>query len=445
MPYSYISLGQAKSQLAARLDSQFWSDTELGLYIIEALRTWNALANFWRAEFVFNTIINTSWYDISDAAVAPNTLRPQTITDVELYTMMQYHLLEPPTGATWTGSFQYTADDLMNAVQKCRDQVISATTCHVIRRVVNAPLGRVFLPDSVIDIRRVAWLPVAGFGFTNSPLWPDDQWAIQAFERDYTTRTPGIPTTYRQSTAPPLSFDVDVSPAIPGDYEVISVDGGVALSLLAPTVLTVPDDFAWVIKWGALAELYGSEANKKDALREQYCLMRYKQGMAALLNSPAVLAARVNNIPIDVDSVQNTDNYRPNWQAETTAAPDVAIVAGLNMVGVAPLPDAVYAMTLSVVRNAPVPIVGADQDIQIGKDILKVILGYAQHLASLKMGGFEFIASIPMLDEFHKQAAMYNSKLMEMGEFSHPTYELSGLQSESNPVFNTVNYTPGEG
>lgn len=442
MPYTYLTLAQARTQLAARLydtsANLFWSDAEKNQYIVESIRIWNALTSFWRSEFTFQTQANVTWYDLTDTANLPNTLRPFTVTDNSLIQLIEYHLLEPVTSVyplTWTGSLQFSLTDILNAIQRRRDEVLSATGCTITQRTIAAVPGRTFLPDTVIDIRRVSWLPVANpAGFTNSPLWPDDQWALQSYERDYTIQAPGTPSTYRQSTEPPLSFDTDIPPALPGQYDLLTVDAGVALSTVAATVLRVPDDFAWVIKWGALADLLGRESNAKDPTRAMYCEMRYRQGLALLLNSPAVLYARINNIPLDIDSLQNADNYRPGWQAETAAQPDLMMIAGLNLFGLASIPDAIYSGTLMVVENAPVPANDAAQ-IQIGRDDLEAILDHSQHLAAFKIGGSEFLSTLPLLDRFHKQAALYNSKLFELGEFAHPTYELSQLQQETNPTF----------
>lgn len=439
MPYSYLTLLQARGQLAARLydtsSNLFWSDAEKNQYIIEALRTWNSLTSMWRSEFVFQTAVNITWYDITSQA---NSLRPFTLTDNHLAQVIEYHLLEPLTAAyplNWTGSAQFAITDILNAIQRRRDEVLSVTGCTITQQLVAAVPGRTFLPDNTIDIRRIAWLPVANpVGYTNVPLIPDDQWSQQSFETDYTVQAPGTPSSYRQSTEPPLSFDTDIPPALPGNYDVLTVNAGAALSSVASTLLGIPDDFAWVIKWGALSDLLNRESNAKDPYRAAYCDMRYKQGLSLLLNSPALLYARLNNIPMDIESVQNADNFRVGWQAETASQPDTLLTAGLNMVATAPIADAIYGITAMVVENTPVPVIDSDL-IQASKGDLEAILGYAQHLASFKMGGQEFMSTLPLLDSFHSMAMLYNSKLKELGEFTQPTYEQSKLQKETNPTY----------
>lgn len=439
MPYNYVPFATAKSQLALRLyDSTFWSDTERGVYIQQALRTFNSYANFWRSEFVLDSVINTHWYDISDITVAPNTLRRFTVTDVDIYKLIQYHFLEPATGAAWSGSSQFSAADLLQAVQRRRDELLSGSGCTVYKANVPAVPGRTFLPDKTIDIRRVAWIPVAGFGYSNSPLWKDDNFALESYENSYTIEAPGTPETYQQSSQPPLSFDVNIPPAVPGEYEVITVDAGSALDVSASTVMNLPDDFTWVLVFGAMADLMNRDSNAKDSLRARYCNLRYAQGLALLANAPAVMSCRINNLPTPIDSAQNMDNFRSGWQAESAGTPNVIITAGLNLIGLAPKPDAgPYGITLSVVQNAPIPVNDVDL-IQVGKDEYDAVLDYAVHLASFKMGGTEFLSTIPLFERFVKQASIYNSKLSEMGEYTDIMKGISQLQAETNPVMSTA-------
>lgn len=437
MPYSYTTLSQAKTFLASRLydpTMTFWTDAELTAYITEGLRTWNAYAAFWRAEFIL-TLSSAIWYDITDASIAPNTLRPFTVTDAELYNIIEYHLLEPATGPIWTGSLQFNAADMMQAVQRRRDELLSNTTCTVRRALVPAVPGRTFLDDKTIDIRRIAWLPVTSpVGYTNSPLLSSDVWAQQSFENDFTVQIPGTPATYRHTSEPPLSFDTDIPPAVPGQYEVLSVDAGPSLST-TPQTLAIPDDFAWVLKWGALSDMLSIESNAKDAFRAEYCNARYQQGIALLKTAPAILSARINNIPTAIEAVQNADYYRTGWQAETAGTPNLVLIAGLNQIGFAGPPDAgPYSATLSVVQNAPIPVNGSDF-IQLGRDEYDVLLDYCVHLAAFKMGGAEFQATIPLFQRFMLQAEKYNQKLRALGPFTETIYKLSTQDSEANPVF----------
>lgn len=449
MPYSSITLAQALNDLSQRLydqTSKFWSDAEKTVYIIEALRTFNALTGYWRDDFTLDTVEDQVWYDITSLSDAPNTLRPYTVTDVELLTVMEYHLLEPPTGATWTGSLQFAVSDLLQAIARRRDEILSGCGPTLTHTVIAANAGRTFLSDLTVDIRRIAWLPVSGFEYTNTPMWPDDQWALQSYNRDYTIGQPGTPSTYRQSTEPPLSFDVDPPPAVPGSYDMVTVNAGTALSIVSPSHLQIPDDWTWLIKWGALADNFGRDSLAHDTVRQKYCEMRYQQGMKIMFDCPALLAARIANLPLNIDSTQNEDNFNPNWQAAESSQPETLLTAGLNLVACSPAPNSDnYSITLTVVKNAPIPALTTDF-LQCGRDEYDVILDYSQHLALLKCGGAEFIASLPLLQRFFTQCTLYNYKLEALGEFAKQVYEMSQLLSQTNPVFSEVAppYQPGD-
>jgi len=109
------------------------------------------------------------------------------------------------------------------------------------------------------------------------------------------------------------------------------------------------------------------------------------------------------------------------------------------MVACAAKPDAAYAITVSVCQNAPVP-VNPGEYIQIARDCYDSILDIAQHLATFKMGGAEFIATIPLYKKAQMKAAEYNGKLREMGFFEMPQLEISQMQEDS-----AARYLPGTG
>ena len=429
----------AVSDLASALydpTNQFWSEAELASYIVEALRTWNALTSFWRQDMTFPLVLDQWWYDLPSQV---GSLRPYTLTDNDLLTMIEYHLLEPLTTTyplAWTGTLQFNVQTILDDLQGHRDEVISLTGCTITRSLRPAALvTRIPLPDDMIDVRRVTWLPVGGFGYSPTILSPSDLWEKEAFDLGWTVASQGPPATFMRSAQPPLAFDVDRVPPVPGDYEILSVNAGAPLQTTAATLLGVPDDWAWVIKWGALAHLLSRESNAKDALRAAYCEKRYEDGQKLMRESPAVLALRHDNIPIPLDAVRNGDDYNANWQADAAGDPQTAYAAGLNLVGFGPKPDAgPHAITATVVRNAPLPVLPTDT-VQIGRDDFEAIIHYAQHLAAFKMGGEEFVVTLGLYQDFIDRAKLYNAKLSELGCFQRPIYELSKLEKERNPVY----------
>ncbi len=440
--YTYATLAQAQASIMSRLyqsatDStqQFWTAAEITVYVVEALRTWNALTSFWRAEFPFPLVQNQFWYSIPDQT---SSLRPFTLTDQTLLAAIEYHLLEPLTSSyplSWTGSLQFSVADILESLTRNQNQVLGSTGCTITQADVPAPVAsqRIFLSDSSIDIRRVAWIPATGFGFVNAPLRQTDAWAKRAFDYGYTTAPQEPPDTWMQSAEPPLSFDVDRQPPVTGEYDVLTVNAGATFNAVTAQTLSVPDDWSWVIKWGAMADLFSRESNAKDSLRAAYCAQRFEEGCRLMAESSALLNLQVNGIPLFVDAVTNGDNFNPLWQSAAAGAPSSCYTAGLNLIAF-PAPDAgPYSVMATVVKNAQVPSAAGDF-IQVARNDYDAIINYAQHLALVKVGGAEFLATVPLYQAFVKQAAQYNRKLATMGQFQMPMYEVSQLESERNPV-----------
>jgi hypothetical protein len=219
---------------------------------------------------------------------------------------------------------------------------------------------------------------------------------------------------------------------------------GLPFSTTAASLLGIPDDWSWVLKFGALSDLFNRENLAKDLLRAEYCSKRYQDGLALLNAASALLGLRVNNIPLDIDSLKNGDYFNPGWQAATHGSPQSAYVAGLNLIACQPAPDSdgAYSATAHVVQNAPVPVNLTDK-IQLSRDDFDAILEYAQHLAALKLGGEEFAATLPLYDHFMKRAGVYNSKLAAMSELQKTMFEISQLEEKRNPRYSSPESTNG--
>lgn len=423
--------------LAQRLydpTNQFWSASELTLYIQEAMREWSALTGYWRGDFTFPTVDNATWYDLTTPATS---LRPQTLVIDYLYVMIEYHLLEPPNGAfagPWQGSTQFDYSDIGNALQQRINEILGATACVLTQFQFSAAPGRIALPATTLDLRRVAYLPNPTLGIPPSTLWQDDSWAWQSFEPDYTTRPPGIPSTYAMSTQPLLTIDVDTQLNVAGGiYEFLTSNS--AVTAPSGSSIVIPDDWSWLAKWGALADLLGRESNAKDTLRQRYCEQRYADGMRLLTIAPALLGIRVNNLPLEIDAVTSADQYNPSWQAAAKGTPATALVAGLNLIALTPAADSIVrSVTATVVENAPVPTVPTDR-VNVTLDIYEALLDEAQHIATFKMGGAEFLATLPMHQRYLSLAALYASRLAEMGQFAEVLAAQSQLDMERKPRF----------
>src|ERR1019366_1238491 len=154
--FSWLTLSDAQNELAARLADPLnvqWSTAELSLFLQDALRQYNCLTNFWKTNFSFSNVGPSVWINFS---VLPDSPRWRTVTDVDVYTMMEYMLLEPPTGGTWTGTPQFDIGDLQEALQNRRDEIIQVSNCNQgYISVQGTPNMRTYpLPDDVIEAQR---------------------------------------------------------------------------------------------------------------------------------------------------------------------------------------------------------------------------------------------------------------------------------------------------
>jgi hypothetical protein len=440
MAYSYATFAAAKADLAQRLYESlsdttrtFWTDSELGEYIRESLRCWNAYTSFWREAMTFNLTQGVNWYDLPSR---PSSVRPYTVTDNDILRSIEYHLLEPVTASyplTWGGSTQFDLGDIVDNITQAHNQTIGTSGCTITRSAVSAPIirQRIVLSQDVITIRRVAWLPTSTY--KTAALRQADEWEKRSFDANWTTNASQSPRTWLQSTEPPVSFDVDNVPPVTGSYEILTVNAGPDFNLTAAQVLSVPDDWSWLVKWNALENLFGREGVAKDATRQAYCEQRFAHGLSLLATTPAVLGAKINGRPVECDAVRNGDDFNPLWQGRVQGTPNKVYVAGLNLVGFSPPDAGPYSVLLSVVQNAPLPASDADF-VQIAKEDYSSLLDHAQHLAAFKMGGLEFTRTIPLLQSFLDRAGLYNAKLKQMGPFPVSQMDISQREAQRTPV-----------
>ncbi len=419
MPYTSQTWLQLRNRLIDRLgDNLFFSDTgsfpEISGYLRESLRVWNCLARFWRDRVTFSTAAGTQWYRLPDQTTAPANIFSFTVPSQQLVAEAQYHVLEPATPTVWTGTDMFTLDAVVNSLQRRRDQFLLETAITLNQSIVGNPIsgeGRMEMPETTIDVRRVAWRSGAG---TYSHLWRRDEWAANAQNRMWNISPSARPTSYSLISMPPLRLQFIPPPSLPGQIDLLSVNRGAAIDIVANTLIGIPDDFAWAIKWGALADIMDTEGQGNDSSRSKYCEERYQQGSQLAQLEPTVFLVQINGVNVPIVSLQELDAHRRTWQ-NTTGRP---VLAALNrdMLALSPVPDAIYSVTLDALIPAPIPTADADQ-LNLGPEILNVVLDYAHHIASFKQGGLEFFDTQRGFENMIRLASDYNAKLNAMAIF----------------------------
>lgn len=447
--FSYITSLQAEQALALRLNDTsnlHWAKAELNLYLAEALREWNALTATWVVDWatnytqpnpatlpVWNSTGNNYNSLVGDNPTSP---RYQTLTDSYLYEVAQYHLLEPPTGnGTWTGTSQFSLADFTQALQRRRDQILQATDCNVgpfsttLGLAVNA--NRVLLPDNVLDMRRVRYVPATGSPAT---LFRSDGLAFEYFTNGF-EQTVGQPLEWDVLASPQLAVTFDALASQPNLLDCLAILSGPAITPPTASPLLIPDDWSWVIKWGMMADLLSKDVESIDPQRAAYCLQRFEEGIRLMKALPWVLQARIQDIPVDTMSVYEMDDFNYEWQSNPSAQTQI-VRGGIDLFALCPvLPvSTTQSVTLVMVGNMPIPAADGDA-VQVSRDVLDAILDEAQHLAMFKDGFTDLEQSMALHKNFIRAAVETNSRLEESGIFESTLRPPVSRSEEAEPRF----------
>lgn len=415
----------------------FWTDAEIGRAIHESLKTWNSAAQYWRGRGTFNTTNNVGIVDLGPVLDnAGFKLLERNATDGSVIETICDALMEPaPIAGVWQGTDKFTFNDVKLALEWAVNDFLVRTSCVVLSYTqavgVIPPAGRLVLTEeNISDIRRADWLSLTDS--RRHHLWRVDEWGLNAQQRLWSTNA-AEPENYSITSVDPLIVQLAPVPVNGGTFEAQIVRSNANLDGIN-TLLSIPKDFTWVVKWGALAILLTNDGQVRDPERGAYATQRYEEGVAIATGSAAsVLQAEINGIPVQVESVVELDTTRPNWRSETATQPQQLAMNGLNLLSMAPTPNAgPYSITMDVVRNAPLPVNPADF-IQVGKEYIDYVLNYAQHLLSFKMGGAEFAYTQPYLQEMYTAALQYNAKLRANGQFYDITQDRAKLEKAERP------------
>jgi hypothetical protein len=420
--WTFTSFAQAKTDLASKLDKQkvFWNDAEYGTWIVESLRAWGAAAQFYRNRATFNTIAGQAFYDLTSTAdcgagpTNPPALLGYALTDRNVVNQLQYNLLEPLT-TNWVAGTpamteMFTLAELQAAVQRRRDQFFLETGPVLAHSVLVGPPaggnGRLGLPDTVVDVRRVVWKDATTGALTQ--LWREDEFAANGYRYGWAAN-PGDPAAYSVYLVPHVGLQLIPPPANPGSVDLITLNDEPDLNVAAGVLLFVPDDFAWGVRFGALADLLSKDGQASDPTRAKYCEQRYQESVQLARLGAMLQTASINGVQVPIQSFRDADGYSAGWQ--NASGVPTTLLNDSNIVALTPTPDAnSYSVEIDAVVNTPVPT--ADTDfLQVGREQYDVILGYAAHLAAFKMGGVEFEATMPGYENLMKLAAQNNDRL----------------------------------
>jgi hypothetical protein len=432
--YSWLTAVEANQEVSIRLGDPnqiFWPKAEIYLYLYEALRLYNCLTAFWAEPYTLTLTppFAANWFQANGSG----SPRQPTLTDTDVYNLIEAHFLEPITGSTWTGTNQFNITDLAQACSRRRNEILQAAACNMVETPINCVPNTpgITLPDTMLDVRRIRWVPATGQG---SPvtLQRGDTLSYQRFSQGYQQST-GNPMRWDVLGTSPQAVTFDTKVNVPSQAQVLGMMAGADFDPPTSSPLLMPDDWMWVLKFGAMADVLSMEQEGKDLERADYCRKRYTEGLKLMKVMPWLLQGFLNEIATDTPALAAQDRFNYEWQSRASAFPAL-VVAGIDLFAVSPIPAASTSVNMTVVANAPIPANDA-ADIQVPRDVMDAIISETQHLALFKMGGAEFAQSEALHKEFIRFCVDQNARLRESGIFATDLRPADPRQDEQQPRY----------
>ncbi len=431
MSYTQYTRAAFTTELAQSLSDPgnvYWAVDELNRALNEALLLWGALTSYWTTRQIFSTAASTPFYDLSTEFP---TLRARSYTFNQLTTEIQYHLLESPSGVAGTGmTDQFTIGQITSALSRRRNQFVIDSRIPLTFATVPAPappVNTIQLDNSVALISRAAWIDAATGIVT--PLRRTDSFAAQSFSPIWNLN-PGRPYAFAQAEAMPGAV-VLVPPPLASGAVHMTYAQTLALTVAAGTSFAIPDEFAWALKYGALYEILSTNSQGYDPIRTRYAQERYAAGIELAARHRSLIEARCNDILLPLATLGQLDSGKPFWQTGT-GRPAIAACA-YDLLAFYKVPDTLYSITCDLVQSAPLPASDGSY-IQVGREELPYLFDYCRHILQLKLGGTEFVQSMPLYDNFLKGAAQRARLLTVKARYLTPLFSQPMTQEQELPA-----------
>jgi hypothetical protein len=225
---------------------------------------------------------------------------------------------------------------------------------------------------------------------------------------------------------------VDITPNQPGVYEALVSQSGTPFAPPAATLLGIPDDFAYLLEYAALSDLLGRESEAKDTQRSAYFAKRYLDGLQVMQKTPWIMLGSVNGVACSVDSLEETDLYSVGWDSTPSDFGPVIVIAGVDTFA-SPVGSSIGITCLG---NAPL-LDSSGTYLQVSRDQWDQVLNEAQFLASVKLGGAEFMAATELDKQFILFCSQENSRLKSTGAFSDVIDQRGGAQDRAQERYSS--------
>jgi len=405
MPYEHLTFGALKTLAHKRVGAAaFYTETEMGLYLIEAFRVWNLLTGHFRKTSPVTTTPSTIFYNTA--------LHLQTVTEQNVLNEMQFHTLETPDNGATLDSDMWTIGEWVDYINSRMANFAAETKLILVRdnslaTVINQTqydLGSGVDPD-LLEVHRVAWVDAAGIShglredstLTYDRLLPE--WTVPSASQE--------PEVYIRAGRPQLKLEILPAPVEAGTLDILYTKRPPQLPQVADTTaLDLPNEFTPYIKWGALADVFAKEGQAHDPAKAEYCEARYQEGIIvarAVLRRQMQGRVEFGGVPLDFETFESMDMGADGWQ-EDDSTPTVWMPVGLTQLAINPAHQA-GSITLDIDGLTSFIIPATDGTFpDIPHSDVERILDYAHHLASFKQGGQEFQTGLTMFQNFLQAA-----------------------------------------
>lgn len=425
MTYNYLLKTDFNNLIANRLgdiNKVYWTNDEIDLYIDEALLTFGGISQFWRGDIFVPIVINKNNYNLyTDVQQIPIDFRPKiglNFTNQNIINFINIQLIESISSLN-PNSELYKLDSILKYIDKRVDYFLNYTGLNVgldTYPVLNNE-NRIEIANNLLDILRVAFKDDSGI-YTELQL--EDEESLRYFDSNIFSN-PNTPKYYTRLEESNNVVKLYPYPNVNGDLELVTIQGR-DKSILATIndLLLIPINLIPYIKWGVLADMLSQDGIGQDLSRAAYCLQRWNEGLIVGTNYTSILNAYINNIPIDIESLNDADFFNPNWQNTVQSLdsnnqpigyPNKIILANNNYFFINVIPKTGYNLSLTCIINAPID----SNYIEIKEEYITLLLDYIIHLASFKEGAAPLSKTTDLLKNFLNGALNHNTRFISQG------------------------------
>ncbi len=419
------------------LSKSFWTDDEANVLLNEALYTFGAISQSWKNQIEIKTTVAQSFYDITTDLFAEQGLTGFNLTYQFIVEAINFHLIENITILNPTSEIT-NLNEILRFARARINQYQYETKLILSRKefTMNPPNDNVvIIDDEIIDIVRVGYID---FDELKNPdeihvLNKTDEDSIGQFFRNAFNTTTNIPTFYASILGNLNTIKIYPLPANLGALEIISVNGIPSITIInIGTKVGIPDNLVPYIKWGVLADVYSKDGVAYNPSMAAYCEERWREGIIIGTNYSSILEAKLNGLPIQLDSISSLDNNQNGWQ-NNIDQPSLIALAGYNILATNCKPDEVYSLLMYSITNAYVPLQD-DDFVDVKLEYIEILLDYCVHLANVKNGAEMLQLTNNERESFIQAGIKHNLRLMKRGHNFESMMKKVKRQSEDEPI-----------